>query len=180
MSERQHIEIPELTDFAAIDFESANGEITSACSVGIVIVRDREIKDSFYSLIKPVPNYYCYWNTKIHGLCRKDTDDAPIFPQVWNKISKYLRNLPLVAHNKSFDERCLKAVFAYYHMKYPDYPFYCTYRSSVVKFPDLENHQLQTVAAYCGFDLTKHHHALADAEACARIGIEVFNSHPMY
>lgn len=52
MSERQHIEIPELTDFAAIDFESANGEMTSACSVGIVIVRDREIKDSFYSLIK--------------------------------------------------------------------------------------------------------------------------------
>ena len=33
----------------------------------------------------------------------------------------------------------------------------------------LENHQLQTVAAACGYDLTDHHHALADAEACAWI-----------
>lgn len=28
------------------------------------------------------------------------------------------------------------------------------------------NRQLQTVAARCGFDLTRHHHALTDAEAC--------------
>ena len=32
-----------LHDFAAIDFEAANGEVTSACSVGVVIVRDDEI-----------------------------------------------------------------------------------------------------------------------------------------
>ena len=167
-------------NFIAIDFETANSSRASICEAGICVVRDGSVQETRSWLVRPQGNVYNYWNTKIHGLCRKDTDDAPIFPQVWNKISKYLRNLPLVAHNKSFDERCLKAVFAYYHMKYPDYPFYCTYRSSVVKFPDLENHQLQTVAAYCGFDLTKHHHALADAEACARIGIEVFNNHSMY
>ena len=31
------------------------------------------------------------------------------------------------------------------------------------------NRQLQTMAARCGFDLTHHYHALADAEAYARI-----------
>ena len=40
-----------LCDFAAIDFEGANGEVTSACSMGLVIVRDDEIIDRFYSLI---------------------------------------------------------------------------------------------------------------------------------
>ena len=35
------------------------------------------------------------------------------------------------------------------------------------------NHQLQTVAAYCGYDLTQHHNALADAEACAWIAREL-------
>ena len=35
------------------------------------------------------------------------------------------------------------------------------------------NHQLQTVATYCGYDLTQHHNALADAEACAWIAIEL-------
>jgi DNA polymerase-3 subunit epsilon len=35
----------------------------------------------------------------------------------------------------------------------------------------LPNHQLHTVAAACGYDLTRHHHALADAEACAAIAL---------
>jgi DNA polymerase-3 subunit epsilon len=29
-----------MRDFAAIDFETANEQITSVCSVGIVVVRD--------------------------------------------------------------------------------------------------------------------------------------------
>ena len=37
----------------------------------------------------------------------------------------------------------------------------------------LPNHQLQTVAAACGYDLQKHHHALADAEACAAIALYI-------
>jgi len=50
-----------MQDFAAIDFETANNEHSSVCSVGIVIVRGGEIVDSFYSLIQPEPNYYNYW-----------------------------------------------------------------------------------------------------------------------
>ena len=41
-----------MRDFAAIDFETANNERTSVCSVGVVIVRDGEIVDTFYSLIQ--------------------------------------------------------------------------------------------------------------------------------
>ena len=62
-----------MKDFAAIDFETANQQRTSVCSVGIVIVRDGEIADSFYSLIKPEPEYYSYWNTRVHGLTQEDT-----------------------------------------------------------------------------------------------------------
>ena len=46
-----------MRDFAAIDFETANNERTSVCSVGVVIVRDGAIVDSYYSLIQPEPNY---------------------------------------------------------------------------------------------------------------------------
>lgn len=44
-----------MKDFAAINFETANQQRTSVCSVGIVIVRDGEIADCYYSLIKPEP-----------------------------------------------------------------------------------------------------------------------------
>ena len=38
-----------MENFAAIDFETANYERSSVCSVGIVIVRNGEIVDRFYS-----------------------------------------------------------------------------------------------------------------------------------
>ena len=162
-----------MRDFAAIDFETANYDRSSVCSVGVVIVRDGEIVDKFYSLIQPEPNYYNYWCTQVHGLCRNDTDDAPVFPDVWAQIEPLIEGLPLVAHNRPFDEGCLRAVFRTYQMDYPEYEFLDTLAASRRLRPDLENHQLQTVAAACGFQLENHHHALADAEACARIAKEL-------
>ena len=100
-----------MKDFAAIDFETANNERSSVCSVGIVIVRNGEIVDSFYSLIQPEPNYYNYWCSQVHGLCIQDTEEAPEFPKVWAQIEPMIEGLPFVAHNKPFDEGCLKAVF---------------------------------------------------------------------
>lgn len=162
-----------MKDFAAIDFETANNERSSVCAVGIVVVRNGEIADSFYSLIQPEPNYYNYWCSRVHGLCCNDTDCAPIFPKVWEQIEKMIEGLPLVAHNKPFDESCLKAVFRVYQMDYPDYEFHDTLCASRRKLPWLESHQLHTVAAACGYQLKKHHHALADAEACAWIAREI-------
>ena len=52
-----------MQDFAAIDFETANFERSSVCSVGVVIVRGGEIVDSFYSLIQPEPNYYQWYSS---------------------------------------------------------------------------------------------------------------------
>ena len=162
-----------MKDFAAIDFETANNERSSVCSVGIVIVRNGEIVDSFFSLISPEPNYYNYWCSQVHGLTREDTEDAPVFPEVWKQIEPLIEGLPLVAHNSPFDESCLKAVFRVYQMDYPDYPFYDTLSVSRQTLPELENHQLYTVAAACGYQLDQHHHALADAEACAWIAREI-------
>ena len=162
-----------LSDFAAIDFETANFEPSSVCSVGVVVVRRGEIAESFYSLIQPEPNYYSYRCSQVHGLSRADTDEAPVFPKVWEQVVPLIDGLPLVAHNSRFDEGCLKAVFRVYQMDYPDYVFYDTLAASRRAFRYLPNHQLHTVAAECGYQLENHHHALADAEACAWIAREI-------
>ena len=69
-----------MQDFAAIDFETANYERSSVCSVGVVIVRGGEIVDKFYSLIKPEPEYYTFRCSMVHGLCAADTENAPRLP----------------------------------------------------------------------------------------------------
>jgi len=164
-----------LDDFAAIDFEAANGEVTSACSIGLVIVRNNEIVERFYSLIKPVPNRYDFYTTKVHGITYKDTNHAALFPSVWEKVSDQVIGLPMVAHGISFDERVLKALHQLYHIPYPNFKFYCTHLGSQQLVPELENHKLQTVAKYFGYDLAKNHHnAVADAEACAVIAMNIF------
>ncbi|MBR3725338.1 MAG: 3'-5' exonuclease [Bacteroidales bacterium] len=162
-----------MLDFAAIDFETANGQPSSVCSVGVVIVRGGEVKEKFYSLIQPEPNYYAWFCRKVHGLGPEDTDDAEVFPKVWSRVAPLIEGLPLVAHNSPFDEGCLRAVMRVYQMDWPDYKFYCTCRAARRKMKWLPNHQLHTVAEACGFVLENHHHALADAEACAAIAIKL-------
>ena len=180
-----------IRDFIAIDFETANQQPSSVCSVGVVMVRDGQIVNSFYSLIQPEPNYYNYWCKRVHGISESDTEDAPVFSKVWQQLEEriveiffsdqdlddvryQIATIPFVAHNARFDESCLKAVFRVYQMDYPDYRFYDTLTASRQQFGrSLPNHQLHTVAAACGYNLENHHHALADAEACAAIALYI-------
>ncbi|MBO4264017.1 MAG: 3'-5' exonuclease [Bacteroidales bacterium] len=163
-----------MTDFAAIGFETANECRCSVCSVGVVIVRNGAIADTFYSLIHPEPEYYQWFCRQVHGLSEADTADAPVFPLVWEQVAPLIEGLPLVAHNSAFDEGCLKAVFRVYRMDYPDYTFHDTLAASKKHFRGrLPDYQLQTVSAACGYDLRRHHHALADAEACAHIALQL-------
>ncbi|HPK30397.1 MAG TPA: 3'-5' exoribonuclease [Bacteroidales bacterium] len=163
-----------MKDFAAIDFETANECRSSVCSVGVVVVRGGEIVEKYYSLIRPEPEYYKWFCQRVHGLSEEETSEAPVFPHVWEKIAPMIEGLPLVAHNSSFDEGCLKEVFKVYQMDYPDYVFHDTCATSRKHFANsIDNHELQTVAAACGFNLENHHHALADAEACAHIAMKI-------
>ena len=161
-----------MQNFAAIDFETANGRRSSVCSVGVVVVRDGKIVDKFYSLIQPSPNYYTHWTTDVHGLTCQDTDNQPTFPEVWAQIKERIAGLPLVAHNRPFDESCLKAAFEEYGMEYPEYEFHCTLAASR-RYLDIPSHQLHLSAAACGYNMDNHHDALSDAEACAWIAMKL-------
>ena len=52
------------------------------------------------------------------------------------------------------------------------HPFFCTCVASRRVWPQGQ-HTLDIIAARCGYDLTRHHHALADAEACAAIALKI-------
>ncbi len=168
----------DMQNFAAIDFETANGRRSSICSVGLVVVSGGEIVRRVQRLVRPTPNYYYrYFTEQIHGISDADTHDAPLFPEVWEReVAPLIEGLPLVAHNAAFDESVLKAAHEAYGMNYPaSYRFYCTLRAARKMFPKslIGNHRLPTVCEYLGIPFDRHHDALADAEGCARIAVKI-------
>lgn len=163
-----------MDNFVAIDVETANNEPTSVCAIGAVKVIDGSIVDSLYELVKPEPEYYFrYFTERIHGISAADTADSPTFDKVWPAFGEMIGDLPLVAHNKAFDEKCIRACFRSYRMDYPDYDFYCTYQSARRIIPKqlCGRYALPYVCEFLGIPFFNHHNALADAEACAKIAM---------
>jgi len=156
-------------NFVSMDFETANFNRSSACSLALVLVRDSKIVDSFYTLINP-KEYFNPRNIQIHHIRPEDVADAPTFDQVWTHISPLFDNSHLVAaHNASFDNSVLKGTLSNYGIMVPKYLTIDTLRTSRKFYPQLPNHKLNTVSDGLNIDLKNHHNALADSVACAEI-----------
>lgn len=152
--------------FVAIDFETADPLPDSACAVALVRVEEGEIRDRFETLIRP-PRPEVHF-THIHGLRWEDLQDAPNFAAVWPAMREFLEGAAfLAAHNAGFDRGVLEACCRAAGFEPPDLPFVCTVRLARAiwgLFPT----RLPDVCRFLGIPL-RHHQALSDAEACARI-----------
>jgi DNA polymerase-3 subunit epsilon len=158
--------------FVAIDFETANSSRASACSLGMTKVIDGAITDSKYELFIPPRGYESFdpRNIAIHGITEKDVSNKPEFGALWPEFLKFIGNLPIVAHNASFDISVLRAALSASNLEWPDLNYACTYVFSKNLF-DLPRHRLPDVAHAAGvkWDGTKHHDALFDSRICAEI-----------
>jgi len=157
--------------WVAIDFETATREATSACALGIAIVRDGRVDERHSWLIQPPFNEYEFWNTHVHGLGPEDTEFAPDFREVWFEVQPLLAQGPLLAHNASFDVRVLRALIASHELPAMSYDYVCTVSMARKAFPRLHKHTLDVVCDHCGIALI-HHDAASDAEACANVALE--------
>lgn len=159
-------ETEKAVNFVAIDFETANYEASSACSVGLVKVADGEIVDTAVHLIKPPTREFVF--THIHGLTWKDVAKAQDFGNLWPALEPFLHGAEfLAAHNASFDRSVLHACCERYNIAAPSLPFQCTVqlaRRAWSIYPT----KLPDVCRRLGIALD-HHEALSDAMACARI-----------
>lgn len=163
-----------MDNFVAIDVETANREPTSICSIGAVKVIDGTIVDSLYELVKPEPEYYLsHFTYNIHGIGLDDTASCKTFDRIWPQFADFIGKLPLVAHNKAFDERCIKACFRTYGMDYPDYRFFCTLEAAKRIIPRqlCGGYSLPVLCNFMGIPFDNHHHALDDSIACAKLAM---------
>lgn len=161
-----------MENFIAIDVETANNEPSSICAIGAVKVRNGIIVDRRYTLVRPEPDWYAYFCTRVHGLTDEDTFDAPSFGTVWAGWTDWLEDLPMVAHNARFDEDCIRAACRIYGLEPPG-PFLCTLTAARRSIPRgmLASKSLDSLCDYFGIPLLHHHNAMDDAEACAKLAI---------
>lgn len=157
--------------WVAIDFETATREPTSACAVGIAIVRGGRIAECSSWLVQPPFNEYEFWNTKVHGIGPDDTELAPDFREIWFELQPILASGHLLAHNASFDMRVLRALIDRLELPAPAINYACTVSMARRAFPDLSSHRLDSVCDHCGIGLM-HHDAASDAAACAAVALE--------
>jgi DNA polymerase-3 subunit epsilon len=148
------------TNFTAIDFETAQGKRWSICQIGLVRVENGQIVHQSATLIKPPENLYFGVNSQIHGISARHTQTAPLFRQVWPELRTFIEGQTVVAHNGAFDFSCLSQVLDYYRLPKPAYQQQCTYR--------IFGKGLAECCREHAIEL-KHHHALSDALACARL-----------
>lgn len=155
-------------DFTALDFETANRNRGSACSIGLVKVRDGVPVDFAYWLIRPSGawDFFDYYNSLIHGITAETVADAPPWEAVLPLVTDYVGGDLVVAHNARFDLHVMRAACYLAGLPSPSLTYLC---SLVIakRTLDLPSYRLPFVAEALGVDLENHHHAAADALAAA-------------
>jgi DNA polymerase-3 subunit epsilon len=156
-------------NFVAIDFETAQYAPESACSVGLALFRDGQAQASYYSLIRPPVLYIRPDFTAIHGLTVDDVRGAPGFAALWEAaILPFIGDMPLAAHNASFDMGVLRAVLERHGLPVPPLRYFCTLMLSRRVWPGLRSHSLPNLGAHFGIQYEAHN-ALDDARTCGDI-----------
>lgn len=154
-------------NFVAIDVETAHGKRWSICQIGLAIVENGKITKTISKLVQPPQNEYATVNMNIHGITPEMTMDAPDFSEVWKEIHPLIQDKQLVAQNASFDINCLEQTLDFYGLSYSNFECDCTYSRTRCKLSEI-------CEAY-EIEMNKHHNAVSDAEACAKVYLNLLH-----
>ncbi|TFD83227.1 exonuclease domain-containing protein [Cryobacterium fucosi] len=165
-------------NFTAIDFETANSSGASACSVGLVKVRDGRVVDRVGWFIQPAPGHdsFLEWNIKIHGIRPTDVVGAATWAEQLPDLVAFADGDHLVAHNAGFDLGVIKTSSTVAGLAVPDFTYVCSLQVARRTY-QLDSYRLPVAAMAAGFAGFAHHDALADAEACAAIMVHAAGRH---
>jgi DNA polymerase-3 subunit epsilon len=160
-----------MTRIAVIDFETtgispAMGD--RATEVAIVMMEGGRVVDRFQSLMNAgvrIPSFI----TQLTGITHAMVAAAPPAAQVMAEAGRFVGDVPMVAHNASFDRKFWVEELARAGLAAPQ-PFACTVLLSRRLYPQAPSHRLGALADYHRLPRTgQAHRALADAEMAAAL-----------
>ncbi len=159
--------IKAMNRYIAFDVETPNEKNNRMSAIGISVIEDRKIVDSFFSYVNPEQPFDRF-NIELTGINEEKVADAPAFPELWEKIRPIMESGILVAHNARFDMGVLRSCLRDYGINWkPTEKAICTVLIGRDILPDI-SHRLNSMCDYYGIAL-HHHQADSDSRACAEI-----------
>jgi DNA polymerase III subunit epsilon len=156
----------------AIDFETANEQRGSACSVGLAWVEHGKVVRVEERLIRPKDMRFSSFNISIHGIRPEHVEDAGEFPEVMDEFADDFAGATMVAHNAAFDFSVWRACLDQYRQSYPELSYICSVKMAQKVWPHLISHKLNILAQHLGLSFL-HHNAAEDAAICAEASIAI-------
>lgn len=159
----------------AIDFETANEQRASPCSIGLAWIDDGVITSVEHHYIRPPGMRFASFNVAFHGIGSEQVRDAEEFPAVLAMLAPRLSGRTVLAHNASFDISVVRNTCDVYGLPYPEFDYLCTVKLARQSWPDLNSGRLNDICDYLGIKF-KHHDAGEDAYACASLAIKALKA----
>ena len=136
--------------------------------IGAVKFRGNEVLDTFSTLInpaRPIPPKI----TDLTGIADRDVSGAQKLFDVLQRLSAFVRDLPIVGHNIGFDLGFLNKQRLFY-----DNPSLDTFELAGMLIPHAERYSLGSLAREVGIALPATHRALDDARVAHQLYQKMF------
>ena len=164
-----------MSQFIAIDVETANPDPGSICQVGVVKFRDGQVVDTFKTLVDP-EDYFDSMNTAIHGITASMVQRAPTFPMVYKFLQRdYSRDI--IVHHTAFDRLSLCRAAKRYNLPDPIFKWLDSARVARRTWDEVRyrGYGLRDLADRFGIQFN-HHDAAEDARAAGEIILHAIES----
>ena len=167
--------MPPTEPIAILDFETTGmspdyGDRVT--EVGVVVIADGQIVDTFQSLMNAgvrIP----YFIEQLTGISNAMIRKAPPISDVMAELAEFIGDLPLVAHNASFDRKFLDAELSYIGRERQQ-DMACSVLVSRRIYPEAQSHKLGELVRYVGLPTDGiYHRALADATMTAQLWLRM-------
>lgn len=160
--------------YFVFDVETPNWSNDRISSIGFVLIEDDQITKTGEYLVNPEARFHDK-NIELTGITPNAVKDAPLFPEVWTKLTPLVDGSILVAHNARFDLGVLEKTAAAYDLALPAVSYLCTMELARDYLPFLSHYKLNNLCDYYGIALN-HHQAGSDALGCAKILLHLMDT----
>lgn len=143
--------------------------------IGAAKVVDGQIVDTFHRLVRPLRSI-SQATRDITGITPDELVDAPQGPEVFRDFFRFAQGAVLAAHNARFDMGFLRSAYAKWIGEVFPYAVLDSLPLARIVLPGLKSYGLGPLSEHLKIPLSRHHRALADAEATAHLIVRLLET----